>query len=102
LVSEFGRGFADKGVRRMMQFAEAFPDREIVATPAPTKRRKSSTVAKSCKRLASDWALPIGVYKMNQLSRCTQFPEYVPEGHYSAGKSRNSQCVLYLNPGMDL
>lgn len=32
LVSEFGRGFADKNLRRMMQFAEAFPDREIVAT----------------------------------------------------------------------
>jgi predicted nuclease of restriction endonuclease-like (RecB) superfamily len=32
LVSEFGRGFADKNLRRMMQFAEAFPDEEIVAT----------------------------------------------------------------------
>jgi predicted nuclease of restriction endonuclease-like (RecB) superfamily len=32
LVSEFGRGFADKNLRRMMQFAEAFPDGEIVAT----------------------------------------------------------------------
>lgn len=32
LVSEFGRGFADKNLRRMMQFAEAFPDEKIVAT----------------------------------------------------------------------
>ncbi len=32
LVSEFGRGFADKNLRRMMQFAEEFPDEEIVAT----------------------------------------------------------------------
>jgi DUF1016 N-terminal domain len=32
LVSEFGRGFEDKNLRRMMQFAEAFPDEAIVAT----------------------------------------------------------------------
>jgi predicted nuclease of restriction endonuclease-like (RecB) superfamily len=32
LVTEFGRGFADKNLRRMMQFAEAFPDEAIVAT----------------------------------------------------------------------
>ena len=32
LVADFGRGFADKNLRRMMQFAEAFPDEEIVAT----------------------------------------------------------------------
>jgi hypothetical protein len=32
LVSKFGRGFADKNLRRMMRFAEAFPDEEIVAT----------------------------------------------------------------------
>lgn len=31
LVSEFSRGFADKNLWRMMQFAEAFPDEEIVA-----------------------------------------------------------------------
>jgi len=32
LVSEFGRGFEEKNLRRMMQFAEAFPDETIVAT----------------------------------------------------------------------
>jgi hypothetical protein len=32
LVVEFGRGFTDKNLRRMMQFAEAFPDEAIVAT----------------------------------------------------------------------
>jgi hypothetical protein len=32
LVSEFGRGFEEKNLRRMMQFAEAFPDEAIVAT----------------------------------------------------------------------
>jgi hypothetical protein len=32
LVVEFGRGFEDKNLRRMMQFAEAFPDEGIVAT----------------------------------------------------------------------
>jgi len=32
LVKEFGRGFAEKNLRRMMQFAEAFPDEAIVAT----------------------------------------------------------------------
>jgi len=36
------------------------------------------------------------------LSRCAQFPEYVPEGHYAAAKSRNPTCVLYLNPGSEL
>ena len=32
LVSRFGTGFSEKNLRRMMQFAEVFPDREIVAT----------------------------------------------------------------------
>lgn len=32
LESEFGRGFAEKSLRRMVQFAESFPDPEIVAT----------------------------------------------------------------------
>ena len=32
LVGEFGRGFEEKNLRRMMQFAEAFPDESIVAT----------------------------------------------------------------------
>ena len=32
LVSEYGRGFEEKNLRRMMQFAEAFPDEAIVAT----------------------------------------------------------------------
>ena len=32
LVSKFGTGFSEKTLRRMMQFAEVFPDREIVAT----------------------------------------------------------------------
>jgi len=32
LVSEFGEGFTDKNLRRMIQFAEAFPDMEIVVT----------------------------------------------------------------------
>jgi predicted nuclease of restriction endonuclease-like (RecB) superfamily len=32
LEKEFGRGFAEKNLRRMVQFAEAFPDEQIVAT----------------------------------------------------------------------
>jgi predicted nuclease of restriction endonuclease-like (RecB) superfamily len=32
LVAEFGRGFTEKNLHRMMQFAEAFPDETIVAT----------------------------------------------------------------------
>ncbi len=32
LVPEFGRGFEEKNLRRMVQFAEVFPDGEIVAT----------------------------------------------------------------------
>jgi len=32
LVSAFGEGFTDKNLRRMIQFAEAFPDMEIVVT----------------------------------------------------------------------
>lgn len=30
-MAEFGRGFAEKNLRRMMQFAEVFPDPLIVA-----------------------------------------------------------------------
>lgn len=32
LVAEFGRGYSEKNLRRMVQFAEAFPDQEIVVT----------------------------------------------------------------------
>ena len=32
LLAEYGNGFSEKSIRRMMQFAEAFPDGEIVAT----------------------------------------------------------------------
>ncbi|WP_348269453.1 PDDEXK nuclease domain-containing protein [Edaphobacter paludis] len=32
LVVDFGRGFEEKNLRRMVQFAEAFPDESIVAT----------------------------------------------------------------------
>jgi predicted nuclease of restriction endonuclease-like (RecB) superfamily len=32
LEKEFGRGFAEKNVRRMVQFAEVFPDRKIVVS----------------------------------------------------------------------
>jgi len=32
LEAEFGRGFGEKNLRRMMQFAEHFPDTKIVAT----------------------------------------------------------------------
>ena len=32
LTQEFGRGFSEKQLRRMMQFSEAFPQPEIVAT----------------------------------------------------------------------
>jgi len=32
LVSEFGTGFAEKNLRRMVQFAEAFPEEQIVVT----------------------------------------------------------------------
>lgn len=32
LVREFGRGYSEKNLRRMVQFAEAFPEEEIVVT----------------------------------------------------------------------
>jgi hypothetical protein len=32
LNEEFGRGFSEKNLRRMVQLAEAFPDKRIVAT----------------------------------------------------------------------
>lgn len=32
LEAEFGRGFTEKNLRRMVQFAEVFPDEQIVAT----------------------------------------------------------------------
>ena len=32
LVKEFGAGFNEKNLRRMIQFAEAFPDEPIVVT----------------------------------------------------------------------
>jgi len=32
LEQEFGRGFAEKNLRRMVQFAEVYPDREIVVS----------------------------------------------------------------------
>lgn len=32
LATEFGQGFAEKSLRRMLQFAEVFPDEQIVAT----------------------------------------------------------------------
>jgi hypothetical protein len=32
LVQEYGRGFEEKNLRRMLQFAEVFPDEPIVAT----------------------------------------------------------------------
>jgi predicted nuclease of restriction endonuclease-like (RecB) superfamily len=32
LVTEYGQGFAEKNLRRMVQFAEVFPDSEIVVT----------------------------------------------------------------------
>jgi len=32
LVEEFGSGFTEKSLRRMIQFSEAFPDQQIVAT----------------------------------------------------------------------
>jgi hypothetical protein len=32
LAAEFGHGFAEKNLRRMIQLAELFPEREIVVT----------------------------------------------------------------------
>jgi predicted nuclease of restriction endonuclease-like (RecB) superfamily len=32
LVADFGRGYSEKNLRRMVQFAESFPEEEIVAT----------------------------------------------------------------------
>lgn len=32
LAAEFGRGFSEKSLRRMIQFADVFPDREIVVS----------------------------------------------------------------------
>ena len=32
LAAEYGRGYAEKNLRRMIQFAEAFPEEEIVVT----------------------------------------------------------------------
>ena len=35
LVREFGRGFAEKNLRRMMQFSEAFPEEAISGSFSP-------------------------------------------------------------------
>ena len=41
LEAEFGRGFAEKNLRRMVQFAEVFPDKQIVsALRRPRTRRR--------------------------------------------------------------
>jgi hypothetical protein len=32
LVVDYGRGYSEKNIRRMVQFAELFPEQEIVAT----------------------------------------------------------------------
>ena len=32
LVVDYGRGYSEKNLRRMVQFAELFPEQEIVAT----------------------------------------------------------------------
>ena len=32
LVRDYGKGFAEKNLRRMVQFAEVFPDKEIVVS----------------------------------------------------------------------
>lgn len=32
LRNDFGRGFEEKNLRRMIQFSETFPDKQIVAT----------------------------------------------------------------------
>ncbi len=32
LVAEYGRGYTEKNLCRMIQFAETFPEEEIVAT----------------------------------------------------------------------
>jgi hypothetical protein len=32
LVALYGRGYSEKNLRRMVQFAEVFPDEEIVVT----------------------------------------------------------------------
>jgi predicted nuclease of restriction endonuclease-like (RecB) superfamily len=32
LENEYGKGFSEKNIRRMMQFAEVFPDEQIVAS----------------------------------------------------------------------
>src|SRR5262249_14775682 len=34
LTADYGRGFAEKSLRRMIQFADLFPDPEIVAAPS--------------------------------------------------------------------
>lgn len=31
MVSEYGKGFTEKSLRRMIHFAEAFPDEPVVA-----------------------------------------------------------------------
>ena len=36
LVADYGRGYTEKNLRRMIQFAEAFPDEEIVAHTVAT------------------------------------------------------------------
>ena len=56
LEAEFGGGFEEKSVRRMLQFAEIFPDREIVATIElePLRRASPAQQAPSARLLRRD------------------------------------------------
>ena len=38
LVAEYGRGYSEKNLRRMVQFAESFPEEEIVAALSRCRR----------------------------------------------------------------
>jgi hypothetical protein len=45
LVVEYGRGYSEKNLRRMVQFAEAFPEEEIVVTLSRQLSKEESGAA---------------------------------------------------------
>jgi hypothetical protein len=42
LVVDYGRGYSEMSLRRMVQFAQAFPEEEIVVTPGPEQPRRGA------------------------------------------------------------
>ena len=74
LATEFGRGFEQKNLRRMIQFAEVFPDEEIVAAlrRLPGRRQRTNgTVSRLAKatRHGTKRRTPAGNHSLRRKER---------------------------------